>query len=209
MESATVAPTIEGLWRDFYAELLVFARRRLGSESEAEDILQAAFLRAHSQLESGTAPANPRGWLYQIVRNLTIDAYRQNARRRETTDPRAGVDVPVDEDPDASEIDEDIHTIVARALPIFIEKLKRPYRDALQLVEIEGLTQAEAAARVGLSLSGMKSRVQRARKQLLEVLDQCCAFGFDARNRVITCDPHDARDGCRSASGACGDGGVE
>ncbi len=188
MTKLPTAPNgIEALWNDFHSELLAFARPRLASDSEAEDVLQTAFLRAHDHLRSGTTPSNARAWLYRIVRNLVVDTYRHSARRREVLASEADVDPDAVEDLDSSDVDNDARACVARALPIFIKRLPSPYREALQLTELEGLTQAEAATRSGVSLSGMKSRVQRARKQLLESLYECCEFGLDARNRVIAC----------------------
>ena len=199
MSPTTKSPlTIEALWHDFHRELLSFARARIRSGSEAEDILQVAFLRAFDQLESGTSPTNPRAWLYQIVRNLILDTHRQVARRRETPGLQASEELLAIEAPDPLDIDESTSAFVARELPRFIAGLRSPYREALQQTEIEGLTQAEAAAQAGLSLSGMKSRVQRARKQLLASLHQCCAFSLDARNRVISCAPHETNAGCSS-----------
>lgn len=55
------------------------------------------------------------------------------------------------------------------------------------MAELEGLTQAEAAARAGISLSGMKSRIQRGRKKIYDALEQCCPFELDARGHMIGC----------------------
>jgi RNA polymerase sigma-70 factor (ECF subfamily) len=66
-----------------------------------------------------------------------------------------------------------------------IEELPDEYQVALRLTELEGLTQQELAARTGLSLSGAKSRVQRGRKMLREMLLACCHFEFDRHGKVI------------------------
>ncbi|MEM9597143.1 MAG: sigma-70 family RNA polymerase sigma factor [Acidobacteriota bacterium] len=182
--------SIEALWQAYYSELLSFARSRLASSPEAEDVLQLAFLRAYNQIRSGARPTNPRAWLYQIVRNLVVDVYRKNTRSKEDPNIEAGrIPEPIDER-NPPGVESDASAIVARALPIFIERLRSPYREALQLTDIEGLTQAEAALRAGVSLSGMKSRVQRARKQLYVSLHECCEFGLDSRNRIVSCEPH-------------------
>jgi RNA polymerase sigma-70 factor (ECF subfamily) len=65
-----------------------------------------------------------------------------------------------------------------------IERLPEEYRQAVVLVDLEGLTQREAAAQLGLSLSGMKSRVQRGRRQLKEMLEACCMIELDRRRGV-------------------------
>jgi RNA polymerase sigma-70 factor (ECF subfamily) len=59
----------------------------------------------------------------------------------------------------------------------------------LTLTELEGLTQKEAAERLGLSLSGMKSRVQRGRLHLRDALEACCHIALDVRGRVVACEP--------------------
>jgi RNA polymerase sigma-70 factor (ECF subfamily) len=82
-----------------------------------------------------------------------------------------------------SSLDE-ARTQIARCLAPMVEELAPEYGEALRLVEIEGLTQRAAAARVGISTSGMKSRVQRARRQLKGVLLECCDVTVDSRGSV-------------------------
>jgi RNA polymerase sigma-70 factor (ECF subfamily) len=65
-----------------------------------------------------------------------------------------------------------------------IAQLPQDYREAITLVELEGLTQQESAKRMGLSISGMKSRVQRGRRQLKQMLDDCCLIQLDGRRGV-------------------------
>ena len=64
------------------------------------------------------------------------------------------------------------------------------YRDALRLTEYDGLTQKELAQRLGLTVSGAKSRVQRARQLLRQTLLECCHFELDQRNAIISYQPH-------------------
>jgi RNA polymerase sigma-70 factor (ECF subfamily) len=59
--------------------------------------------------------------------------------------------------------------------------LPEPYSQALILTEYEGLSQKEMAERLGISFSGAKSRVQRARRKLRDLLLQCCHFELDRR----------------------------
>jgi RNA polymerase sigma-70 factor, ECF subfamily len=62
-----------------------------------------------------------------------------------------------------------------------IYSLPDPYRDALVLTGFDGLTQQELANRLGISLSGAKSRVQRGRARLKEMLEECGSLEFDRR----------------------------
>jgi RNA polymerase sigma-70 factor (ECF subfamily) len=74
--------------------------------------------------------------------------------------------------------------------------LKPAYRDALLLTEWEGLTQFEMGKRLGLSPSGAKSRVQRARDQLKNLLLDCCRFELDHRGNIIEMTPR--KNKCRA-----------
>ncbi len=183
------------LWQQFHGELYAFLRARGHSEDAAQDLLQAAFLRAHKHLVGGCVPERPRAWLYQIVRNLAIDAHRytekqKNLREAFASEPTQTSDSVVDE--------REVFTVVAKALPMFVNSLAPAYQDALKMTELEGLTQAEAAKRAGISLSGMKSRVQRGRKHLLKALRNCCSFELDARGRMMACSGRADSDPCCS-----------
>ena len=98
------------------------------------------------------------------------------------------------------EDDERVQQLLATSLAPFIAALASPYREALTLTELEGLTQKEAAAMLGISLSGMKSRVQRGRAQLRRALEACCHIVLDARRRVVACE---RRAGGDDSSGCC------
>jgi RNA polymerase sigma-70 factor (ECF subfamily) len=65
-----------------------------------------------------------------------------------------------------------------------IKQLPPPYGEAITLTDIEGLKQADAARRAGVSLSGLKSRVQRGRQQLRAVLEECCRVELDRRGSI-------------------------
>jgi RNA polymerase sigma-70 factor (ECF subfamily) len=65
-----------------------------------------------------------------------------------------------------------------------IGRLAEPYRTAIELTSLRGLTQAEAAREVGISISGMKSRLQRGREHLRQMLVRCCEIDVDAGGGV-------------------------
>ena len=83
---------------------------------------------------------------------------------------------------------------IASMVPVF----GAPYGEALVLTEFKGLTQKQLAERLGISLSGAKSRVQRGRDKLKEALLDCCQLEFDRRGQIIDCTPKD-NDCCRNA----------
>lgn len=167
---------LKALWARYCCRLLAFIRRRVADESEAEDILQEVFIRIHRSL-CCQEWNKTEGWIYRITRNLIIDHYRS---RRETVEVEETL--PAREETGA---EDDPAARLALSLRETIEALPEPYRQALVLTEYEGLSQQELASRAGISLSGAKSRVQRAREKLRDLLLTCCHFELDRRGRII------------------------
>jgi RNA polymerase sigma-70 factor, ECF subfamily len=177
--------TLEHIWAEFAAKLGQFIRSRVADPATAEDILQDVFVKIQKRLGSLRDPAKLEGWIYLIARNAIIDHYRT---RKETVEvPET---LPAAPDGDDGELEE-----LKAAFRRMIYSLPDPYRDALVLTGFDGLTQQELAHRLGISLSGAKSRVQRGRARLKEMLDECCNFEFDRRGKVIGCEPR-AKSGC-------------
>ena len=180
-------PTVETIWNEFSAKLGQFIAARVADPATAEDILQDVFVKIQTRLGQLQDPAKLQGWLYLVARNAIIDHHRT---RKETTE----VPESLPAEPPAHDVEvEDLKAAFRR----LIQSLPEPYRDALMLTEFEGLTQKEMAARLGISLSGAKSRVQRGREQLKQMLLERCEFEFDRLGRIIDCKPR-TRHACRA-----------
>ena len=167
-------PTAVQAHRD---ELYRFVLKRVGDVAAAEDILQEVWLKACARHASLRHASKLRPWLYQITRNAIVDHYR--ARRPSVTAPDEWL--PYSEPAEDHRAQEEL----ARCLVPLLDQLPAIYRQALQLTEFEGVTQREVASRLGLSLSGAKSRVQRARRMLREALVTCCRVELDRRGAVV------------------------
>jgi RNA polymerase sigma-70 factor, ECF subfamily len=170
----------EALWHDMNTTLRHFIAKRVTDEDTTEDILQDVFLRIHARADTLKDAAKLESWMYQIARNAIIDFYRSQKDEH---------DLP--ESIPAEEADEDeIVRKLAPCLRSMIEDLPEKYREALLLTEYEGLSQRELADRLGISFSGAKSRVQRAREQIKASLLQCCHFEVDRLGKIIDYYPH-------------------
>jgi RNA polymerase sigma-70 factor (ECF subfamily) len=189
MSEAVNAPTAEAAWRELHDRLLGFIARRVRAPEDAEDILQEVMLRIHrhsGDLERADAVTS---WVYRIATNSITDHYRRPARRElaseEATDVPEPDGVPpatVSTEPDSAELRAEL----AGCLAPLMGRLPETYREALEVTEFQGITQAEAAARLGLSVSGMKTRVQRGRGQLKDLLLDCCHIELDSRGGVTS-----------------------
>jgi RNA polymerase sigma-70 factor (ECF subfamily) len=182
-------PSTEAIWTHLNSDLRRFIRRRVSDDSVADDLLQETFVRVHRNIGTLQEADRLAAWVYRIARNVIHDHYR-SARNT----------VALDGNDPAGESDDRAGCVRGRAcgwLDEMIRSLPDGYREAVQLAEIDGLPQQEVADRLGLSLSGAKSRIQRGRAILKGVLEQCCHFEIDGRGRVMDYDPKPDRKVCR------------
>jgi RNA polymerase sigma-70 factor (ECF subfamily) len=173
----------EALWRELRTRLLSFLRRRVVTPEDAEDLLQEVFTRIHENAATLGEVESVTGWVYRTAGNAVTDYYRRRGASARATEALAAAPSTVTENEDAVE-DE-----LAQCLRPLIATLPSIYGQALELTELEGRTQGEAAESLGLSLSGMKSRVQRGRSKLKEVLLECCHVEIDRRGSVVGYEP--------------------
>jgi len=166
--------------RAAHARPRAFVARRVPAGIEPDDVVQEVFVRVVRHLPSLRDAERIEAWLFQIARNTLRDAMRARQRRDSRTDA-IQADLPAEADTD------DVRAAEAELAPCLtpmVARLAEPYRTAIELTSVQGLTQTEAAKRVGVSVSGMKSRVQRAREQLKGMLLRCCEIDVDRRRGV-------------------------
>ena len=175
------------VWEAYRKQLYRFIVKRIRDESLAEDLVHDVLLKAYAQKNTLKDPGKLRPWLYQITRNSIVDTFRSN----KPLDP-----LPAELSSHNTEQADTAQQELSRCLTPLIKNLPRHYREPLELVEIKGLKQREMAAELGLTLSGAKSRVQRARKLLATALLSCCQVEFDRRGSVLNYHPQKNRSCC-------------
>lgn len=179
----------KALWKEFSGHVRAFIRQRVSNDADAEDVLQDIFIRIHQGIDSLRDQDKVQSWVFGIARRALADYYRKKGRDREEA---SGPAVPGAESSDSHEPilnefdgDHDVHEEVLSWLIPMIEELPEKYRVPLKMADVQGKTQQEVADDLGLSLSGAKSRVQRAREKLGEVLAECCEVEFGEEGRAV------------------------
>jgi RNA polymerase sigma-70 factor, ECF subfamily len=179
------------------ARLHAFLARRVESPEVADDLTQDVLVRL--LLHKDEAVENPTAWLFRVARNVLIDHYRArgNHRRLYTGDPatpsRALAEEPFADDPQAAQRE------LAGCLRSLLDQLAEPYRSAVIAVDLDGRTQTEVAQGLGVSVSGMKSRVQRGRRQLLT---ECCRVHTSPTGGISDYEPGARCEGDPTAQGS-------
>lgn len=161
-------------WRTHEAELRNFLGRRLSDPHLSEDMLQDVFLKAMRQGDGFCNLSNARAWLFEVARNAVADHFRIRHEQVELSD-----DLPTsNEEPPTVDS-------LAACIPRILSELTEKDREAIMLCDLQGIKQEEFARAAGLSLSGAKSRLQRARKRMLDHLTRACQVQFDEAGQVV------------------------
>ncbi len=167
-------------WEEYGPALKNFIRRRVSDEALVEDILQDVFVKAQSRLDSLRDKAKLKPWIYQNCRHTIIDHYRRKKIVTEQPDTLF-VETQIEEE----RFRDDLNSCVRK----LTENLPAKFGQALFLTAYDGLTQKEMSEHLGISVSGAKSRVQRARERLKSELLDCCNLEFDTFGKIIDYTP--------------------
>lgn len=169
------------IWQAHRAALRGYIAKRVREADAVDDILQDVFLKAYTGLHAVKSPGSVSAWLYRIAARVIADHYRSR-KSLEILPEQLAAPAP----------ERDTIAELAACLQPLIDDLPETYRTALVMSEIDGLPQQEVAARLGLSLSGAKSRVQRGREKLRGLLSECCDIETGRRG-VIDYEPRNKK----------------
>ena len=171
----------EQLVREYGGAMLAVARRTMRAEDDARDAVQDAMLAAFKSIRFFREDARLSTWLHRITVNACLMKLR-SARRR----PTARIDdlLPrfddtghrIEEEGEAFDYAAAADAPAIRArVRACIEKLPESHRVVLLLRDIEELDTTETAARLGISIENVKTRLHRARQALKRLIEQECA----------------------------------
>lgn len=167
----------EEVWIEYHKQLLGFISSKVSNMQTAKDILHEVFIKIHTKMDTLDDLTKLKSWVYQITRNTIIDYYRTNKDIKEVP---SWVN-------DSFEIDSEelIKDELSLCLGFLISRLPQKYKKAIELSEIENKTQQELANKENITLPAAKSRVQRGRKILKDMLLECCELEINKHNRIV------------------------
>lgn len=163
-------------WNALAPQLLAFVRKRVAEKDEAKDIVQEVFLQFHERGYQLRNPDKLMGWIFRVARNKIIDFYRRE-RRTKTAEPEPPTD-----------IENHYNQCVSDCLQEEIRSLPEKYRLPFEQVELKSVPQVAIAADLGLSYSGLKSRVQRAREMLRLRMESKYNIRADRYGNILVCE---------------------
>lgn len=174
-----------------HAQITRFVGRRVRSTADADDIVQQVFLRLHRGLPTLDDDEKVYAWIFRTARNAIADYYRAATPRREVAagnlsdldelDAAVATQATLGPDDEPGAIVE-----LARCVKPLLAGLPEADVRLLHLVDVDGATQVDAARQAGISVPGMKSRVQRARARLRAAVEACCRVDLDRRGGIAS-----------------------
>ena len=185
-EAPLTAAAIEKLVSN-HREFLGFLQRRVGNLVEAEDILQAAFVRGVERADALRDGESVVAWFYRSLRNAVVDHQRRRGAAGRAMDGFAR------ELDGAVEPPAEVVEVVCSCVKKLSDTLKPEYANALRRIEVDGLSVQEYAAEIGIEANNAAVRVYRAREALRKRVMASC--GTCAEHGCLDCT-------CDSACGA-------
>jgi RNA polymerase sigma-70 factor (ECF subfamily) len=168
----------ESIWEEFSIPMKAFVKKRINNDQDAEDIVQIIFLKIHDNIDNLIKVDKAHSWIYTIARNTIFDFYR--TQKHDLCLENLTEDIYSDQQEEVV-----LNNEMAQCLKNMIQYLPEKYKQAIVLTEFENLTQKELGLHLGISESGAKSRVQRARAKLKEMILNCCYVEKDHRGNII------------------------
>ncbi len=173
--------TTEQIWRDLKQQLRRFVSTRMRNPADVDDVLQTIFLRIHTNLANLRNSERIEPWIFRIARNSIADHFRHNRIDVEAE----FFDAVADESPSVDLVPTERGSQLAACLAEMIAKLPEEQGRAVTQFEFEGKSHQDIAEQESLSVSGIKSRVQRGRQALRAMMHACCTIGLDRRGNVL------------------------
>lgn len=168
------------LWKLYHTKIRYYIMGKVSDNYEAEDLFQEVGFRVIKSENKIPQVKNIEAWLYRIADNAVIDYYRRKNRFIYLED----MDTVKSKEPYSAESD-NYNGETGSCLLEMTEYLPKNYQEAIIKSDYKGLQQNRLKEEWGLSYSGAKNRVQRARKKLKETMLDCCDVTVDKQGNII------------------------
>ena len=162
---------ISDLWLDYQQAVERYILKIVKDREVADHLAHEVLLKTYSSCCSGREIRNFRSWLFQIAYNTCIDHFRE---QKKTTSLK--FDIPEQEE-------EQVYEAADHFVEPLIRHLPEKYATPLLLSELENMKQQEVAEKLNLSLTAAKSRIQRGKKMLRELIGECVHVDLDEKGR--------------------------
>lgn len=176
---------MDEVWKNYKKMIQAFLYSKLSNKDDADDLLQEIMIKIHNNLDSLESQKRMKPWLYAIANNTIIDYYRKQSKQKASVEYDEAVSLFIHEVPE-------IKADLSNCISPFIDVLPNEMSHMLRAIDLEGQSQKSYAHDLNINYSTLKSRLQKSRKALRGLFDQCCRFDFDKNGNVYDYDQKSA-----------------
>ena len=172
--------TLEAIWQEYRVSLQRFLQSRVSNPADVDELLQEILLKSYRNLHTLEAQSSIKSWLFQIAHNAIVDFYRKKGRTQDKWVEGLELDEFLSEEESG-----DIKQELSECIAPFINALPEESAHLLTEIDLHNVQQKEYAEAHGISYSTLKSRVQKGRKQIRALFEDCCHFSLDKDGNII------------------------
>jgi RNA polymerase sigma-70 factor, ECF subfamily len=170
---------LAAVYTQYHQLLFSFIKSKVNNYEDAEDILQNVFIKVATSVNDLNRKEKLQSWIYTIARNSIIDYYRTNIGKKNL----------MTEEDIADSFTDDEYVDTTKGLDCclidFVNQLPEEYRDIIIDVEMRGAKQKDLTEKYNLAYPSIRSRVQRGREKLKQILLACCHIQWDNRGNIL------------------------
>ena len=165
---------IEKVWSEYENNLKGFLHKNVSDPNDVEDLLQEILIKTYKNLPRLRHNKKIKSWLFQVANNTIVDFYRQCKANTGISEYELWY----------TEQEQKVLQQLSECIIPFINILPEQEANLLIAIEINGMSQKEYAKKTGVNYSTLKSRVQKSRKALLGLFNECCTFSTNSQGSV-------------------------
>lgn len=164
----------EEIWSEYRASLKLFLHSKISSPDEVDDLLQEILIKIYKNLSAVKSEGSVKSWLFQVANHTIIDFYRKRAKLNKLPSEELWY----------SEENDEVEQSLSQCVIPFINALSLESAELLTAIDLKGQSQVSYAEEHRISYSTLKSRVQKARRELRTLFEDCCHFTLDSRGNI-------------------------
>lgn len=183
---------INEIQQQFGLHLLNFIKSKVHTTADAEDIYQEVLVTIINKIETLDNPESIKSWVFTIARNKIIDYFRQNQSKKFDTKDIESLNIALDEE------HQNTYQRIEGCIAPLIEQLPVSYRKIIYASEIEGKSQKELSENLKINYVTLRSKIQRGRVKLKDILLENCRVQTDNSGGLADCIPKSITDCCNN-----------
>ena len=157
-----------------YKPLFLYIKKRINNQIDAEDLTQEVFYKLSNSKNENIK--NIKSWVYTIAKNSIIDHYR---KKKQLTQEIGNIEFQ-------EELSEkDAINELSNCIAPFLNQLPEDYRDIMKLSELDDVPQKEIAERLNINYVTVRSKIQRGRLKLKDLISNCCTVIQGGKGGIV------------------------